>query len=150
LTQIKQFRDFKSKCMYEYVRMYFTLHFHSRLQAKNVLIKGGEWKLGIDDEPLPFQIVQVKHILRHPFYTAGNFKYDVAVLVLTENLRLAKNIYPICLPGKTDTLDAFYNGAGECIVTGWGKQVLQGKIFLFNSPCQDLGPVAGLSYVVLN
>ncbi|CAG9134325.1 unnamed protein product [Plutella xylostella] len=98
------------------------------LQAKNVLIKGGEWKLGIDDEPLPFQIVQVKHILRHPFYKAGSLQYDAAILVLTENLRLAKNIYPICLPGAQETLDGFYNGAGECMVTGWGKQVLQAHL----------------------
>ncbi|GBP20236.1 Inactive serine protease scarface [Eumeta japonica] len=95
------------------------------LLAKNVLIKGGEWKLAIDDEPLPFQIVQVKHILRHPEYRSGSFQNDVAILVLTENLRLAKNIWPICLPGARDTFDAFYNGNGECIVTGWGKQVLQ-------------------------
>ncbi|XP_052757980.1 serine-rich adhesin for platelets [Galleria mellonella] len=98
------------------------------LDAKNVLIKGGEWKLGIDDEPLPFQIVQVKHILRHPFYNRGSLQYDAAILVLSENLRLANNILPICLPGPDDTLDAFYNGAGECIVTGWGKQVLQAHL----------------------
>lgn len=57
----------------------FSVH---SLQAKNVLIKGGEWKLGIDDEPLPFQIVQVKNILRHPFYKSGSLHYDAAILVL--------------------------------------------------------------------
>ncbi|CAH1642198.1 unnamed protein product [Spodoptera littoralis] len=98
------------------------------LKAENVLIKGGEWKLGIDEEPLPFQIVQVKTILRHPQYKAGNYVNDAAILVLTENLRLAKNIWPICLPSSKDTLDAFYNGAGECIVTGWGKSVLQAHL----------------------
>ncbi|KAJ0183014.1 hypothetical protein K1T71_000990 [Dendrolimus kikuchii] len=99
------------------------------LQAKNVLIKGGEWKLGVDDEPLPFQIVQVKHILRHPFYKRGSYHFDAAILVLTENLRLAKNIQPICLPSKeSSSLDAFYNGAGECLVTGWGKVVLQSHL----------------------
>ncbi|CAB3257379.1 unnamed protein product [Arctia plantaginis] len=95
------------------------------LLAKNVLIKGGEWKLGVDDEPLPFQIVQVKHILRHPLYEPGHLKYDAAVLVLSENLRLQKNIWPICLPSTSDRLDAYYNGNGECIVTGWGKNILQ-------------------------
>ncbi|XP_026734389.1 uncharacterized protein LOC113498549 isoform X2 [Trichoplusia ni] len=98
------------------------------LDARNVLIKGGEWKLGIDDEPLPFQIVQVKHILRHPGFVAGSLKNDAAILVLTENLRLAKNIWPICLPSSTDAFDAFYNGAGKCIVTGWGKSVLQAHL----------------------
>ncbi|XP_049883854.1 uncharacterized protein LOC126379208 [Pectinophora gossypiella] len=98
------------------------------LDAKNVLIKGGEWKLGIDDEPLPFQIVQVKNILRHPFYKRGSLHNDAAILVLAENLRFAKNIFPICLPRAGETLDAFYNGAGECVVTGWGKQVLQAHL----------------------
>ncbi|OWR43864.1 Serine protease H164 [Danaus plexippus plexippus] len=98
------------------------------LDAKNVLIKGGEWKLGIDDEPLPFQIVQVKTILRHPLYKHSNLHYDAAILVLAENLRFAKNIYPICLPDKDDSLDKYYNGVGECIVTGWGKQVLQAHL----------------------
>ncbi|XP_047513640.1 uncharacterized protein LOC125055288 isoform X3 [Pieris napi] len=98
------------------------------LQAKNVLIKGGEWKLGIDDEPLPFQIVQVKHILRHPLYKPGSLLYDSAVLVLTENLRLSKNINPICLPSSKESVAPFYNGVGECIVTGWGKIVLQAHL----------------------
>ncbi|XP_053621820.1 mucin-19-like [Plodia interpunctella] len=98
------------------------------LTANVLKVKGGEWKLGIDDEPLPFQIVGVKHILRHPFYKRGSLEYDAAILVLDENLRLANNIYPICLPGARDTVDAFYNGAGECIVTGWGKQVLQAHL----------------------
>ncbi|XP_028034984.1 uncharacterized protein LOC114246586 isoform X3 [Bombyx mandarina] len=98
------------------------------LDAKNVLIKGGEWKLGIDDEPLPFQIVQVKTIIRHPEYKKGSLKYDAAILVLSENLRFAKNIQPICLPAAGETLDAYYNGAGECMVTGWGKIVLQAHL----------------------
>ncbi|XP_022122010.2 uncharacterized protein LOC110997928 isoform X2 [Pieris rapae] len=98
------------------------------LEAKNVLIKGGEWKLGIDDEPLPFQIVQVKHILRHPLYKPGSLLYDAAVLVLTENLRLSKNINPICLPSSKESVAPFYNGVGECIVTGWGKIVLQAHL----------------------
>ncbi|KAF9812511.1 hypothetical protein SFRURICE_018999 [Spodoptera frugiperda] len=85
------------------------------LKAENVLIKGGEWKLGIDEEPLPFQIVQVKTILRHPQYKAGNYVNDAAILVLSENLRLAKNIWPICLPSSKDTLDAFYNGAAHLL-----------------------------------
>ncbi|XP_060808890.1 uncharacterized protein LOC106131018 [Amyelois transitella] len=98
------------------------------LTANVLKVKGGEWKLGIDDEPLPFQIVGVKHILRHPYYKRGSLEYDAAILVLDENLRLANNIYPICLPGARDTVDAFYNGAGECVVTGWGKQVLQAHL----------------------
>ncbi|XP_045538525.1 uncharacterized protein LOC106708339 [Papilio machaon] len=98
------------------------------LDAKNVLVKGGEWKLGIDDEPLPFQIVQVKTIIFHPGYKSGSLKDDVAILYLSENLRLANNIQPICMPNSKDSINAFYNGGGECIVTGWGKVVLQSHL----------------------
>ncbi|XP_045538526.1 uncharacterized protein LOC123722084 [Papilio machaon] len=98
------------------------------LDAKNVLVKGGEWKLGIDDEPLPFQIVQVKTIIFHPGYKSGSLKDDVAILYLSENLRLANNIQPICLPDSKESTNAFYNGGGECIVTGWGKVVLQAHL----------------------
>ncbi|XP_050358383.1 uncharacterized protein LOC126778781 isoform X2 [Nymphalis io] len=98
------------------------------LDAKNVLIKGGEWKLGIDDEPLPFQIVQVKTILLHPLYVRGSAAYDSAILVLAENLRFAKNINPICLPRAEETIEEYYNGIGYCIVTGWGKDVLQAHL----------------------
>ncbi|XP_013136391.1 PREDICTED: uncharacterized protein LOC106101639 isoform X2 [Papilio polytes] len=98
------------------------------LDAKNVLVKGGEWKLGIDEEPLPFQIVQVKTIIFHPGYKSGSLQDDVAILYLSENLRLANNIQPICMPDSKDSIDAFYNGGGECIVTGWGKIVLQAHL----------------------
>ncbi|CAH2056053.1 unnamed protein product, partial [Iphiclides podalirius] len=98
------------------------------LEAKNVLVKGGEWKLGIDEEPLPFQIVQVKTIVFHPGYKPGSLKDDVAILHLAENLRFANNIQPICMPDSKDSINAFYSGAGQCIVTGWGKIVLQAHL----------------------
>ncbi|XP_013176244.1 PREDICTED: uncharacterized protein LOC106124294 isoform X1 [Papilio xuthus] len=98
------------------------------LDARNVLVKGGEWKLGIDDEPLPFQIVQVKTIIFHPGYRSGSLQDDVAILYLSENLRLANNIQPICMPDSSDSINAFYNGGGQCIVTGWGKIVLQAHL----------------------
>lgn len=61
------------------------------LEAKNVLIKGGEWKLGVDVEPKPFQIVQVAKIHKHPQYFTGSLQNDFAVLVLSEKLRLNLN-----------------------------------------------------------
>lgn len=86
-----------------------------------MLVKGGEWKLGIDEEPLPFQIVKVKVIVRHPGYKHGSNQNDLALLVLAEKLRPAKNIAPICLPSSNEI------PTQNCIATGWGKTVLQGK-----------------------
>ncbi|ENN72470.1 hypothetical protein YQE_10812, partial [Dendroctonus ponderosae] len=89
------------------------------LETSDVLIKGGEWKLGIDEEPLPFQIVKVAAILRHPDFKAGNLQHDLAVLVLQENLRFTKNIDAICLPEPN------LIPTQNCIATGWGKRILQ-------------------------
>ncbi|KAF5291790.1 hypothetical protein FQA39_LY14278 [Lamprigera yunnana] len=89
------------------------------LPTHDILIKGGEWKLGIDEEPLPFQIVKVAAIIRHPGYTPGSYRDDLALLVLEEHLRIAKNIAPICLtPPNQQPLH-------QCITTGWGKRILQ-------------------------
>ncbi|KAJ8921243.1 hypothetical protein NQ315_013715 [Exocentrus adspersus] len=97
-----------------------TAHCLEGLETSDVLIKGGEWKLGIDEEPLPFQIVKVGVILRHPEYVPGSYKNDLAVLVLRENLRPAKNVGPICLPSGTDQAPK-----SNCVATGWGKRILQ-------------------------
>lgn len=98
--------------------------FH-RLETSDVLVKGGEWKLGIDEEPLPFQIVKVAAILRHPDYVPGSNDHGLALLVLAEKLRLAKNIGTICLPpaNKIPT--------NNCLTTGWGKRILQRKFYFF-------------------
>ncbi|XP_041971163.1 uncharacterized protein LOC121727397 [Aricia agestis] len=109
------------------------------IAPEKILIKGGEWKLGVDEEPLPYQISQVKNIVYHPYYQSGTYQYDVAILVLAENLRFNQNMYPICLPSAEETFEALYGGAGiggafglgyataygQCVVTGWGKEVLQ-------------------------
>lgn len=89
------------------------------------MIKGGEWKLGIDEEPKPFQIVQVSKIIRHPGYQPGNLQNDLAILMLAEKLRFAQNIGPICPAPVGQSDQVLYGGKTRCIVTGWGKQVLQ-------------------------
>lgn len=93
----------------------------SRLETRDILIKGGEWKLGIDEEPLPFQIVKVAVVVRHPDYTPGSLVNDLAILVLQEKIRLAKNVGTLCLPPVNRV------STQNCIVTGWGKRILQRK-----------------------
>ena len=83
------------------------------------MIKGGEWKLGIDEEPLPFQIVKVSVVVRHPQYQKGSFVNDLALLILEEKLRPAKNIGTVCLPPPNQI------PTNNCIATGWGKRILQ-------------------------
>ncbi|XP_030755117.1 uncharacterized protein LOC115881677 isoform X3 [Sitophilus oryzae] len=89
------------------------------LDTSDILIKGGEWKLGIDEEPLPFQIVKVAAISRHPDFSAGSLLNNLALLVLEENLRFVKNVGPLCLPVPNQI------PTQNCIATGWGKRILQ-------------------------
>ncbi|VEN56226.1 unnamed protein product, partial [Callosobruchus maculatus] len=97
-----------------------SAHCVEGLDTNDVLAKGGEWKLGIDEEPLPFQIVKVGAIIRHPEYKPGSYHNDVAILYLREKLRFTKNIGPLCL---SQTKEISPNS--KCKLTGWGKRILQ-------------------------
>lgn len=81
--------------------------------------------MGIDEEPLPFQIVKVAAIITHPDYKPGVYLNDLALLMLEERLRIADNVAPICLPATNQPPPP----QTQCIVTGWGKHVLQGMTF---------------------
>lgn len=77
--------------------------------------------MGVDEEPQPFQIVKVAAVARHPNYIQGNSTNDLALLVLREKLRMTGNVGSVCLtPGQEVKKE-------KCIITGWGKDVLQGK-----------------------
>lgn len=108
--------------------LYFiNTNYINRLHSDDVLVKGGEWKLGIDEEPKPFQIIKVAVIVRHPGYNPENKLNDVAVLILTEKFRLDKNVDTICLPGADVDVQSTFQNA-KCITTGWGKTILQCKL----------------------
>ena len=94
--------------------------FNSR-KSFDVLIKAGEWKLGRDEEPLPFQISRVKKIEIHPNYDPATFKFDIALLHLDSKLIFDTHIGPICID-DTDPTET-----EQCVTTGWGKEALRGK-----------------------
>jgi hypothetical protein len=77
--------------------------------------------LGIDEEPLPFQIVNVAVVVRHPQYRKGSLVNDLALLILEEKLRPSKNVGTLCLPTPNQI------PTENCIATGWGKRILQRK-----------------------
>ena len=92
-----------------------------RVNHRDLKVKCGEWKLGIDDEPKPFQIVGVKQVSVHPGYNPTNFDSDMALLHLDERVRYDQHVGPICLEDE-------YSGASQdCVTTGWGKDVLRSK-----------------------
>lgn len=94
------------------------------LKAFDVLIKGGEWKLGSDEEPKPFQTIRVKSISFHPEYQSAIFGRDIALLHLENPLKFDKHIGAICI----DANDVQPNPIADiCVTTGWGKEVLKCK-----------------------
>ena len=89
-----------------------------------MLIKAGEWRLGSDEEPKPFQIVRVQKIINHPQYKAQSLDHDIALLYLENDIKYDSHIGPICL----DEPNLPESSSDNCVTTGWGKEVLKGKI----------------------
>ncbi|CRK90423.1 CLUMA_CG004152, isoform A [Clunio marinus] len=96
----------------------------------DVLIKAGEWRLGSDEEPKPFQIVRVQRIIFHPQYEPKTLEHDIALLYLENDIKYDTHIGPICL----DESDTTSSTSSDCVTTGWGKEVL--KIHLGNALMQ--------------
>ncbi|XP_053692094.1 mucin-5AC [Sabethes cyaneus] len=92
------------------------------LNPRDVMIKGGEWRLGVDAEPKTFQIVRVKNVIYHPAYQPATLNYDVALLVLEDRLRYDTHIGAICLDENDVVPSASYE---NCVTTGWGREVLR-------------------------
>ncbi|XP_055916404.1 inactive serine protease scarface [Eupeodes corollae] len=87
--------------------------------TKDILVKAGEWQLGSDDEPLPFQLVRASEVEFHPEYDAASGANNLAVILLEKNLQTAIHINPICISDKDPS------ASERCIVTGWGKDALR-------------------------
>ena len=102
----------------------FLIIFLHRHRHNDVLIKAGEWRLGSDEEPKPFQIVRVQRIIFHPQHQAKTLQNDIALLYLENDIKYDDaHIQPICL----DENDADSAVSENCVTTGWGKEVLKGK-----------------------
>lgn len=89
----------------------------------DILTKGGEWKLGSDEEGIDFQLVRLRKISFHPYYNVGEPAYNLALLHLERDYKFNLHIQPLCLD-ETFTTPV----PGEvCVTTGWGKEALAGK-----------------------
>ncbi|XP_055592958.1 inactive serine protease scarface-like isoform X3 [Uranotaenia lowii] len=92
------------------------------LNPRDIMIKGGEWRLGVDAEPKTFQIVRVKDVAFHPAYNPTTLNYDVAMLILEDRLRFDTHIGSLCLDENDVVPSASYE---NCVTTGWGREVLR-------------------------
>lgn len=96
-----------------------------RFAPSELSVKLGEWKLGVelkDEEPLPFEIIDVRTIKYHPGYIHGLASNDTAMLILEHPVTFDLHINTLCLPDEFQVQES-----SQCIVTGWGKSILQGN-----------------------
>nr|CAD7462392.1 unnamed protein product [Timema tahoe] len=95
---------------------------YRNLVSKDLLVKGGVWKLFSKDQPREIQMLPVAAIVRHPKFDSVSLFHDVAVLMLSTPFIPDQHIDTICLPTR-NTLT--YN---SCVATGWDKQAVQGNV----------------------
>lgn len=89
----------------------------------DVLTKGGEWKLGSNDEGKDFQLVRLKSISLHPDFNFTKNAHNLAILHLERDYKFDQHIQQLC----QDETDTSPNVDDYCVVTGWGQEALQGE-----------------------
>lgn len=87
---------------------------HSQNDLK---VRLGEWDVHRDDEFYPYVEKEVRDLIIHPEFVAGNLMNDIALIRLDSPVDPSlPHINPACLP----TLDETFTRQ-QCWVTGWGK-----------------------------
>lgn len=92
-----------------------------RIRTYDIMIKAGEWQLGVDDVK-PFQTRRVVKVTMHPAYQPTNLESDIALLHLESNLNFDKHIGPICVDSNDVDLSLPNE---ECVTSGWGKEAIR-------------------------
>ncbi|KAL9930757.1 phenoloxidase-activating factor 2 isoform 1-T1 [Glossina fuscipes fuscipes] len=85
-------------------------------EARQLIVRAGEWDTQNTNEILPHVDKQVKEKIVHEKYSRGTLYNDVALLILEEPYRWEENIRPVCLPESNTNFDGL-----RCFATGWGK-----------------------------
>lgn len=90
-----------------------------------MIVKVGIWKILKPSENE--QTRPVTAIARHPKYDSGSLAEDLAILIVAPVFTFSEHVDKICLP-KTS---GYRPTSNNCLVTGWGRQALKGKILKF-------------------
>lgn len=96
-----------------------------RLRSGDLMIKAGEWKL-LGQNPKEPQVRPVTAIARHPGYDSGSLAKDLAILVLAQPFIFNVHVDKICVPSALGS-EYFQKRGQNCVITGWGKNSLNGK-----------------------
>ncbi|XP_078533968.1 transmembrane protease serine 11C-like [Lissotriton helveticus] len=73
--------------------------------------------------------LRLKQVIIYPGYTSLTHENDIALLCLSEPVRLTWNIRPVCLPEASE----IFPDDSICFITGWGALGEEGNILLYRS-----------------
>lgn len=86
--------------------------------ARQFSVRLGDVDLGQEDEPSRPVTLRVVAVRAHDQFSRVGFYNDIAILVLSENVRKSKYVIPICLP-RGDLARELFDGSVATVV-GWG------------------------------
>ncbi|CAG2055455.1 unnamed protein product [Timema podura] len=113
------------------------------LVSKDLLVKGGVWKLFSKDQPREIQMLPVAAIVRHPKFDSVSLFHDVAVLMLSTPFIPDQHIDTICLPTRNtltyNSCCCYRMGQTSCARKCPGQQLTPGP-GQFDPPRSMPGP----------
>ncbi|KAG9511019.1 Phenoloxidase-activating factor 2, partial [Fragariocoptes setiger] len=114
-------------------------HCIKKYTSGELKVRLGEWDVHRDDEFYAYVEKNIRDIVVHPEFVAGNLVNDIALLRLDSPIDPSlPHINPACLPNS----DESFQGQ-RCWVTGWGKDTF-GQKGTFQSVLKEVDlPVVG-------
>ena len=95
----------------------------SSLTNKNVSsllkVRLGEYDVSVTTEQLPYEELDVSHVMVHPQFNNLSLANDIALLRFVRPARRRSHIDVACMPhpGQVEEIEGT-----RCIVTGWGRK----------------------------
>ncbi|CAL4236522.1 unnamed protein product, partial [Meganyctiphanes norvegica] len=87
--------------------------------GSSLIARIGDWNLVTTSESFSHQSINVERVLFHPSFDRPTYVSNVALLILERDAVLSGSVMPVCLPEPAQNFDG-----AQCIVSGWGKDVL--------------------------
>lgn len=90
-------------------------------------VRLGEYDVSVTTEQLPYEELDVSHVMVHPQFNNLSLANDIALLRFVRPARRRSHIDVACMPhpGQIEEIEGT-----RCIVTGWGRKSEGTEVFL--------------------
>ena len=89
-------------------------------------VRLGEYDVSVTTEQLPYEELDVSHIMVHPQFNNLSLANDIALLRFVRPARRRPHIDVACMPHPGQVAET---EGTRCVVTGWGRKI-EGKHFI--------------------